>query len=278
MFLLPFVLVAVGVGALQERRPARRWQRRWRACASCRGPATGRCRTCGTCSAGSTNPRCAATPTTRCSRWSPAATWYSFRLALAGVRPRHWSLGVAAGGGDDPVPDRRARAVMPYLVLSQTMPLIALGPLIMSLGRQRQLATSCDRLLDRRASLLGVFLAFFPVAVGTLRGLQSPQPASLELMDCFAAGVAEHAVQAAVPGGGAVHRSGAAHRRRRRRSIGVVVSEISTRACRDGIGRLDPRVRSGGIERPGEVYTAVFGAAVLGLVDVGHRGGDRSPC
>ena len=37
------------------------------------------------------------------------------------------------------------------------------------------------------ASLLGAFLAFFPIAVGTLRGLQSPPAASLELMDSYAA-------------------------------------------------------------------------------------------
>ncbi len=36
------------------------------------------------------------------------------------------------------------------------------------------------------ATLLGVFLAFFPVAVGALRGLQSTPPASVELMDSLA--------------------------------------------------------------------------------------------
>ena len=65
------------------------------------------------------------------------------------------------------------RAVMPYLMISQTIPIIVLGPLIV-VGRMasRQVATWWPRRW-MSASLLGVFLSFFPVAVGTLRGLQS---------------------------------------------------------------------------------------------------------
>ena len=37
------------------------------------------------------------------------------------------------------------------------------------------------------AAVIAVYLAFFPVAVGTLRGLTSPPPASVELMDSYAA-------------------------------------------------------------------------------------------
>ena len=36
-------------------------------------------------------------------------------------------------------------------------------------------------------SSLGAFLAFFPVAVATFKGLSTPPPASLELIDSYAA-------------------------------------------------------------------------------------------
>ena len=47
--------------------------------------------------------------------------------------------------------------------------------------------------------VIAAFLAFFPVAVGALRGLQSPSPASVELMRSLRRVVVADADQAAVP-------------------------------------------------------------------------------
>ena len=138
-----------------------------------------------------------------------AATWYSFRVALAafaiGVAARHrrWRCVMARFR-------LLERGLMPYLIMSQTVPLIALGSARSSVGAA---SSHLGRLEWQRwmsASLLGAFLAFFPVAVGTLRGLQSTPPASMELMDSLAAPWWQHAAQAAIPGRGAVHRAGAA--------------------------------------------------------------------
>ena len=77
-------------------------------------------------------------------------------------------------------------AVLPYLVISQTIPLIALAPLIVSWGGKVHVGGLVwERWMS--ASLLGAFLTFFPIAVGTLRGLQSPSASSIELMESLAA-------------------------------------------------------------------------------------------
>lgn len=189
-----------------------------------------------------------------------ASVWYSFRLVLLG-----FALGVVAGIALAVVMTRfrfAERAILPYLIVSQTVPLIALAPLVVSWGGKLSIGGFVwPRWLS--ASVLGAFLAFFPVAVGALRGLKSPPPAALELMDSLAApwhrtlfklrfpAAVPYLVPALKLGGAAA-------------VIGVVVSEIST-GLRGGIGRLVIEYARQATSDPAKVYTAVFGAAALGL-------------
>ena len=187
------------------------------------------------------------------------ATWYSFRTSFgAFVIGTFFGVALAVAMARFRVVER---ALMPYVVLSQTVPIIVLGPLIMSLlgYASRDLAT--EPWIG--AVLLGVFLAFFPVALGTLRGLQSAHPAALELMDSFASGwwrtLFKLRFPAAVPfiapslrvaGASAV--------------VGVIVSEISW-GVPHGVGRKILAYGQEGSSDPAKMYAAVFGAAVLGL-------------
>jgi NitT/TauT family transport system permease protein len=189
-----------------------------------------------------------------------AATWYSFRVALAAfVIGTVLGIGVAVLMARFKVVER---AVMPYLIVSQTVPIIVLGPLIIGL-----MAYGSRELVAKTwiaAILLGVFLAFFPVAVATLRGLQSTPPASLELMDSLAAPWWRTLVKlrfpAAVPFiAPALRLAGAAA------VVGVVVAEISL-GIPAGVGRLILSYGQEASSDPPKLYTAVFGAAVLGLV------------
>ncbi|MEY3700052.1 MAG: hypothetical protein RIT16_412, partial [Actinomycetota bacterium] len=110
--------------------------------------------------------------------------WYSFRLALVG-----FIIGSTIGVGLAALMTRfktMERGLLPYLVVSQTVPLIALAPLVVSWGGKLHIfGYTWPRWLS--ASVLGAFLAFFPIAVGTLRGLKSAPAASLELMESYAA-------------------------------------------------------------------------------------------
>jgi NitT/TauT family transport system permease protein len=188
------------------------------------------------------------------------ATWYSLRTAFTA-----FVVGTLLGVGLAILMARFKvveRALMPYLVVSQTVPIIVLGPLLMSLIGYANRGWATD--YWAAAILLGVFLAFFPVAVGTLRGLQSASPASLELMDSYAAGWWRTLVKlrfpAAVPFiAPALRIAGAAA------VVGVVVSEISL-GVPGGVGR---KILSYGQEAssdPSKMYAAVFGAALLGIV------------
>lgn len=69
------------------------------------------------------------------------------------------------------------RAFMPYVIASQTIPIVALAPIIVvSFGRG---LTS--------VVIIATYLTFFPVTISQMRGLRSPDPRALELMRSYAA-------------------------------------------------------------------------------------------
>ena len=189
-----------------------------------------------------------------------AGAWFSFRLALVG-----FFIGTVLGLLLAILMARfkvAERGILPYLVVSQTVPLIALAPLVVSWGGKLEIfGWEWPRWLS--ASVLGGFLAFFPVAVGGLRGLTSPPAASVELMNSYAASWTQtlfklrfpSAVPFIVPALKLAASSAV---------IGVVVAEIST-GLKGGIGRLIIEYAREATSDPAKVFTAVFGAALLGL-------------
>jgi NitT/TauT family transport system permease protein len=190
--------------------------------------------------------------------------WLSLRLALAG-----FVMGATVGLALAVVMARFRvveRGLLPYLVVSQTVPLIALAPLVVSWGGRLQVGGfEWPRWLS--AAVLGAFLAFFPVAVGTLKGLTSVPRSSLELMDSYAASWGQTLFKLRFPA--AVPYMAPALRLAATASvIGVVVAEIST-GLSGGVGRLIIEYARAATSDPAKVYTAVFGAAALGLLMAG---------
>lgn len=193
-----------------------------------------------------------------------SGAWFSLRLALTGfVMGTVVGLALAVLMARFKVVER---GLLPWLVLSQTVPLIALAPLVVSWGGRLHLgAFEWPRWLS--AAFLGAFLAFFPVAVGTLRGLTSVPPASLELMDSYAASWRQTLFKlrfpAAVP-----YLVPALKLAATASVVGVVVAEIST-GLAGGVGRLIIEYAREATADPAKVFTAVFGAAALGLLMAG---------
>ena len=190
--------------------------------------------------------------------------WFTLRLALTG-----FVLGTIVGLGLAIVMARFRfveRGLLPYLIVSQTVPLIALAPLVVSWGGKLHLGGfEWPRWLS--AAVLGAFLAFFPVAVGTLRGLTSTPPASLELMDSYAASWRQTLFKLRFPA--AVPYIVPSLKLAATASVvGVVVAELST-GLAGGVGRLIIEYAREATSDPAKVYTAVFGAAALGLVMAG---------
>ncbi|HET8525688.1 MAG TPA: ABC transporter permease subunit [Actinomycetota bacterium] len=187
--------------------------------------------------------------------------WFTFRIALAGL-----ALGTAVGLGLAVLMARFKvveRGLLPWLVLSQTVPLIALAPLVVSWGGRLHLgAFEWPRWLS--AAVLGAFLAFFPVAVGTLKGLTSTPPASLELMDSYAASWRQTLFKLRFPAA-LPYMVPALKLAATASVVGVIVAEIST-GLAGGVGRLIIEYAREATSDPAKVFTAVFGAAALGLV------------
>jgi NitT/TauT family transport system permease protein len=78
------------------------------------------------------------------------------------------------------------RGVMPYVVASQTIPILALAPIVVrGLG---SVSIGGEPPPDWvRVSVIASYLTFFPVTMNTIRGLRSADPRALELMHSYAA-------------------------------------------------------------------------------------------
>jgi NitT/TauT family transport system permease protein len=69
------------------------------------------------------------------------------------------------------------RAFVPYVIASQTIPIVALAPMIVFAFGQDVISVV----------IIATYLTFFPVTIAMIRGLRSPDPRALELMRSYAA-------------------------------------------------------------------------------------------
>ena len=71
------------------------------------------------------------------------------------------------------------RSLMPWIIASQTIPILALAPMIIVVLA----AVGVTGLIPK--ALISTYLSFFPVAVGMVKGLRSPETMQLDLMRTY---------------------------------------------------------------------------------------------
>ena len=77
------------------------------------------------------------------------------------------------------------KSVMPWVITSQTIPILAIAPMIIVVLN----AAGISGLLPK--ALISTYLSFFPVVVGMVKGLRSPERAQLDLMHTYSASRAQ---------------------------------------------------------------------------------------
>lgn len=73
------------------------------------------------------------------------------------------------------------RSLMPWIIASQTVPILAIAPMVVVVLS----AINVSGLIPK--ALISTYLSFFPVAVGMVKGLRSPELMHLDLMRTYSA-------------------------------------------------------------------------------------------
>ncbi len=86
------------------------------------------------------------------------------------------------------------RSLMPWVISSQTIPILALAPILVVVAfnlftGQLKFPTDLSRFVAK--ALISTYLSFFPVTVGMTKGLRSPDPIQLDLMRTWSASRAQ---------------------------------------------------------------------------------------
>ena len=203
------------------------------------------------------------------------ALWWAVLQAGAlslGIAALGWVLGVVAGLALALLMQRwvtAESAILPWVVLSQTVPLIAIAPLVRRWGSEIEIGSfQWENWMS--VAVIASYLAFFPVAVSALRGLTSPEAADVDLFHAYAAGwwttLIRLRLPASVPYLLPALRLAAANA-----VVGTVVAEVSI-GLGGGIGRMIIEFAATASGDPAKTYAPVLGAVLIGLVSAGLVG------
>jgi len=158
------------------------------------------------------------------------------------------------------------RSLMPWIICSQMVPILALAPIfIVVLG-----ALGLHGLLPK--SIISAYLCFFPVAIGMVKGFTSPDPMQLDLMRTWSASPFQVLWKLRLPS--AIPFLFASLKVAVTISlIGAIVAELPT----GGEAGIGARLLAGSYYgQTIQIWAALVAAAILasglvGLVDLSHR-------
>jgi NitT/TauT family transport system permease protein len=145
------------------------------------------------------------------------------------------------------------RALVPYVIASQTVPIIALAPMIVFAMGQGVLAVV----------VIATYLTFFPVTIAMIRGLRSFDPRAMELMRSYAASSWAIYRKLRLPASlpylfTALKISATAS------IVGAIIGE-DTGAIQQGLGRVITTFNQYYITGPEKLWAAILASALLGI-------------
>jgi NitT/TauT family transport system permease protein len=153
-------------------------------------------------------------------------------------------------------------SVMPWAIASQTIPILAIAPMIIVVLN----SVGIQGLVPK--AIISAYLSFFPVVVGMVKGLRSPQAMQLDLLKTYNASGSEVFWKLRLPGSmpflfTSLKIAMAAS------LVGAIVGELPTGAIR-GLGA---RMLTGSYYgQTIQIWSALFAAAILAAMLVGFIG------
>jgi NitT/TauT family transport system permease protein len=146
------------------------------------------------------------------------------------------------------------RGLLPYVVASQTVPLLAIAPMVVIWLGGNWFSVA----------IIAAYLTFFPVTINTLRGLLSPQPTAVELMDSYAATRWEILWKLRVPAAlpyifTALKVSATAS------VVGAIIGELPS-GIADGLGRAILNFNQYYATGPEKLWASILIASLVGII------------
>jgi len=150
------------------------------------------------------------------------------------------------------------RSLMPWIIASQTVPILAIAPMVIVIMANIGITGLIPK------AIISMYLCFFPVAIGMVKGLRSPDPLQLDLMRTYNASrwdvFWKLRVPASVPFLFASLKVAIAIS-----LVGAIVGELPSGA----LAGLGARMLSGSYYgQMVQIWSALFMAAILGMLMV----------
>lgn len=145
------------------------------------------------------------------------------------------------------------RAFVPYVIASQTIPIVALAPMIAFAFGQSVASVV----------IIATYLTFFPVTIAGIRGLRSPDPRALELMRSYAgsrwATYRKLRLPASLP-----YLFTALKISATASIVGAIIGE-GPGGIPDGLGRVIINFNQSYITYPAKLWAAILASALVGI-------------
>lgn len=146
------------------------------------------------------------------------------------------------------------RAFVPYVIASQTIPIVALAPMIVVYFGANVFSVV----------VIATYLTFFPVTIAMMRGLRSPDPRALELMRSYAASARDVYLKVRLPAS-LPYLFTALKIATTASIVGAIIGE-GPGGIPDGLGRAIINFNQYYITAPERLWAAIIASGVLGIV------------